>query len=72
MFSLQLILVFISKEFVADDYCRKMFSFAKDTLMKKVLLVMVGQGRDWQESDIGVQVVHKVRMSDIVIISSTV
>ena len=59
-FPLQLVLLFISNEFVTDDYCRKMFSFIKDTLMKKILLVMVGQGREWQESDIGVQLVHKV------------
>lgn len=56
----QVVLLFVSSAFVADQQCQRMFKFARDVLQKDILVVMVGKGRDWQHSDIGMQLAEKV------------
>ena len=52
----------ISNEFVASDTCQRMFQFAKETLNKDMQLCMMGEGREWMQSDfIGYQVTEKVQ-----------
>lgn len=60
-------MIFISNDFVEDEHCQRMFHFTTDVLHKDVLLLMVGEGRDWQKSDIGMQVSEKVCFLQITI-----
>ena len=51
----------ISNEFVASEACQRMFQFAKDSLQKDIQLCMIGEGREWMQSDfIGYQVTEQV------------
>ncbi|XP_064625808.1 uncharacterized protein LOC135486696 [Lineus longissimus] len=54
------IILFISSNFTRDDFCGKIFRFVYDILKKPVLLVTLGQGHQWRESDIGIKITHKV------------
>ena len=50
----------VSNEFVEDPQCQRMLNYAKDSLRKEILLLMVGKGREWQQSNIGMTLSEKV------------
>jgi hypothetical protein len=56
---LQLVLVFISNEFVTDPQCQRLFHYVKDTAKKNFVLIMVGAGREWRQSAIAAEVSDK-------------
>ena len=50
----------VSNEFVKDPQCQRMLNYAKDSLKKELLVLMVGKGREWQQSNIGMTLSEKV------------
>ena len=50
----------VSNEFVEDPQCQRMLNYAKDSLRKEILVLMVGKGREWQQSNIGMTLSEKV------------
>ena len=56
----QVILVLVSNEFVADSQCQRMLNYARESLKKELVVLMVGHGREWQQSDIGMTLSEKV------------
>lgn len=60
MFTLKVILILVSDEFVVDTHCQRMFNYIKNTLRKDFCLLMFGKTRDWLKSDIGMQLAHVV------------
>ncbi|ELT89642.1 hypothetical protein CAPTEDRAFT_187033 [Capitella teleta] len=56
----KIVLVCISDDFVLDGHCQRMFQFVNSGLKKEFLLLMVGHGKEWAQSDIGMQLVYKV------------
>ena len=50
----------VSNEFVEDPQCQRMLNYAKDSLKKELLVLMVGKGREWQQSNIGMTLSEKV------------
>ena len=50
----------VSNEFVEDPQCQRMLNYAKDSLKKEILVLMVGKGREWQQSNIGMTLSEKV------------
>ncbi|XP_067667740.1 uncharacterized protein [Haliotis asinina] len=54
------ILVFISNEYVNDDSCCNLFKYARLTLRKPIILVVVGSGMEWKSSRLGILLADEV------------
>ena len=50
----------VSNEFVADTQCQRMLNYARESLKKELVVLMVGTGREWQQSNIGMTLSEKV------------
>ncbi|CAH1783022.1 unnamed protein product [Owenia fusiformis] len=50
----------ISNEYVNDPHCEEMFMYATTMLKKTLQLIVVGQGYEWRNSVIGLQVTDEV------------
>ena len=57
---MQIVVLFMSDEFVADPQCQAMFYHAKDKLHRPMMMLMVGSGINWKQTDIGGRVGHWV------------
>lgn len=55
------ILVFISNEYVSDESCCNLFKYARLTLRKPIILVVVGSGMEWKSSRLGILLADEVR-----------
>ncbi|XP_046562629.1 LOW QUALITY PROTEIN: uncharacterized protein LOC124271531 [Haliotis rubra] len=54
------ILVFISNEYVNDENCCNLFKYARLTLRKPIILVVVGSGMEWKSSRLGILLADEV------------
>lgn len=54
-----LILFCLSDNFVNDKRCCELFNYAKSTLEKAYILVLLGDSFEWQKSDVGALVTHE-------------
>ncbi|XP_048259206.1 uncharacterized protein LOC124134238 [Haliotis rufescens] len=54
------ILVFISNEYVNDESCCNLFKYARLTLRKPIILVVVGSGMEWKSSRLGILLADEV------------
>ncbi len=54
-----LILFCLSDEFVSDKRCCELFNYAKSTLEKNYILVLLGDSFEWQKSEIGALIAHE-------------
>ena len=51
----------VSDAYVADPLCCDMFQYARQTLRKPFIMVVLGQGAAWRKSKIGILVADEVR-----------
>ncbi|XP_076085942.1 uncharacterized protein LOC143056672 isoform X1 [Mytilus galloprovincialis] len=65
--SAQVILFGASDEFCADETCKKLLIFAKETLNKPILLVVLGSSLKFLETSIGLNIADEVfvKMTDV-------
>ena len=56
----QVFMALVSDAYANDKRCLDTFMYARLTLRKTLLLVVVGQGQEWQKSKIGILVTDQV------------
>ena len=52
----QMFLVLISDDFVEDPHCQRLFEFMLANQNAQFILLMVGKGREWRQSNLGMKV----------------
>ena len=52
----QMFLVLISDDFVEDPHCQRLFEFMLANKNAQFILLMVGKGREWRQSNLGMKV----------------
>ena len=46
----------VSNNFEQDSHCRDIFLHAKDTMDKELIVVVLGDAIDWQDTDMGIKI----------------
>ena len=57
----KLFIALISSNYVNDGKCCDAFKYARVTLNKPILLVVIGKGMEWRQSPLGILVCDEVR-----------
>ena len=53
----------VSDAYVNDKHCCDTFRYARQTLRKPLLMVVLGEGLEWRKSKLGLLVSDEVRIS---------
>lgn len=59
----QVFMAVVSDNYATDPYCYQVFQYARLTLHKPLLMVVVGEGENWKKSKLGILVSDEVCMS---------
>lgn len=63
MHEAQLVVFFLSADFVKNEQCMRIFTFVRESLKKPVQVAIVGTGQELFKSDIGLKIAGEVSSS---------
>ena len=52
----KVLIALVSDEFERDSKCRDLFLYAKETMNKEIIIIVLGESMEWENKDLGMKI----------------